>query len=171
MRSCYLRVHFSFLLAGTLIALTACVGPQGPPGPAGPPGSSSGGGPPYEWVCTPISIPKSGGNSAIDLSIFNGSANTANIAVHILNEAGTNLAGHNIPGTNPVAQYPGQTGNNTVALAAKNTLHVEFQVAQAQVDPPNIGTTVHVTSDIPIAVGINLQWGGEFPGPCMQLPK
>ena len=118
MRSCYLRVYLSFLLAGSVIALTACVGP---PGPAGPPGSSSGGGPPFECVCTPISIPKSGGNAAIDLSIFNGSANTANIAVHVLNEAGTNLAGHNIPGTNPVAQYPGQTGNNTVALAAKNT--------------------------------------------------
>ncbi len=109
--------------------------------------------------------------SAIDLSIFNGSANAANIAVHILNEAGTNLAGHNIPGTNPVAQYPGQTGNNTVALAAQNTLHVEFQVAQAQIDPPNIGTSVHVTSDKPIAVGINIQWGGEFPGSCMQLSK
>jgi hypothetical protein len=91
--------------------------------------------------------------------------------VHILNEAGTNLAGHNIPGTNPVAQYPGQTGNNTVTLAAKNTLHVEFQVAQAQIDPPNIGTSVHVTSDKPIAVGINVQWGGEFPGPCTLLPK
>jgi len=91
--------------------------------------------------------------------------------VHILNEAGTNLVGHNIPGTNPVAQYPGQTGNNTVPLAAKNTLHVEFQVAQAQVDPPNIGTTVHVTSDNPIAVGINIAWGGQFSGPCMQLPK
>jgi hypothetical protein len=171
MGSCYSRVYFSFLLAISAIPLTACVGPQGPPGPAGPPGSSSGGGPPYEWVCTPISIPKSGGNSAIDLSIFNGSANTANIAVHILNEAGTNLAGHNIPGTNPVAQYPGQTGSNTVALAAKNTLHVEFQVAQAQIDPPNIGTSVHVTSDNPVAVGINIQWGGEFPRPCMLLPK
>jgi len=171
MRYCYFRIYLSFLLAGSVIALTACVGPQGPPGPAGPPGSSSGGGPPYEWVCTPISIPKSGGNSAIDLSIFNGSANAANIAVHILNEAGTNLAGHNIPGTNPVAQYPGQTGNNTVALAAQNTLHVEFQVAQAQIDPPNIGASVHVTSDKPIAVGINIQWGGEFPGSCMQLSK
>lgn len=149
-------------------------GPQGSPGPQGPqgdPGTSSGG-PPFEWVCTPISIPNAAGNTGIDLSIFNGSANTANVAVHVYNGAGTNLAGQTIPGTNPAAQYPGQTGNNTVAIAAKNTLHVEFQTAQSfQVDPAEVGTSVHVISDNPIAVGINIAWSGQFPGPCMQLSK
>jgi len=146
-------------------------GPQGPQGPQGDPGSS-GGGPPFEWVCTPISIPNSAGNAGIDLSIFNGSSSTANVAVHVYNSAGTNLAGQTIPGTNPAVPYPGQTGNNTVAVAAKNTLHVEFQVAQSfQVDPAQVGTSVHVTSDNPIAVGINIAWSGQFPGPCMQLSK
>jgi len=69
-------------------------------------------------------------------------------------------------------QYPGQTGNTTVAVSAKNTLHVEWQVSQAsQIDPALVGTSVHVTSDNPIAVGINIAWSGQFPGPCMQLPK
>src|SRR5882724_3656592 len=126
-------------------------GIQGPQGPQGDPGASSGGGPPFEWVCTPISVPNAAGNSGIDLSIFNGSSNTANVAVHVYNGAGANLAGQNIPGTNsPVVQYPGQTGNNTVALAAKNTLHVDWQTAQSfQVDPAQVGTSVHVTSDNP----------------------
>jgi len=147
-------------------------GIQGPQGPQGDPGASSGGGPPFEWVCTPISIANSSGNASIDLSIFNGSANTANVAVHVYNEAGTNLAGQNIPGTNPAVQYPGQTGNNTVAVAPKHTLHVPFQVAQSfQIDPAQVGTSVHVISDNPIAVGINVAWSGQFPGPCMQLPK
>lgn len=145
-------------------------GVQGPQGPQGDPGSSSG--PPFEWVCTPISIPNAAGNSAIDLSIFNGSLNSANVAVHVYNGAGTNLAGQTIPGTNPGVPYPGQTGNNTVAVASKNTLHMEFQTAQSyQVDPAQVGTSVHVTSDNPIAVGINIAWSGQFPGPCMQLPR
>jgi len=92
--------------------------------------------------------------------------------VHVYNGAGTNLAGTAIPGTNPAVQYPGQTGNSTVALAAKNTLHVDWQTAQSfQIDPAQVGTSVHVISDNPIAVGINIAWGGQFPGPCMQLPK
>ena len=147
-------------------------GIQGPQGPQGDPGASSGGGPPFEWVCTPIDVPNASGNSGIDLSIFNGSSNTANVGVHVYNKAGTNLAGTTIPGTNPTVPYPGQTGSNTVPVSAKNTLHVEWQTSQSfQIDPALVGTSVHVTSDNPIAVGINIQWGGQFPGPCMQLPK
>jgi hypothetical protein len=149
-------------------------GLQGPPGIQGPPGpaGSSSNGPPFEWVCTPISIPNSAGNTGLDLSIFNGGANTANVAVHVLNSTGGNLAGQTIPGTNPAAQYPGQTGNNTVSLGSWNTLHVEWQTAQSfQQNVADIGTSVHVTSDQPIVVGINIQWSGQNPSTCSLLAK
>lgn len=173
MNTLLLRAFLACFVFASLTAFVACVGPQGPPGPPGPAGS--GGGPPYVWVCTPASYPNAGSNTAADLYIFNGSTATANVAVHILDKNGNNLAGANIPGTSPAATYPGQTGSATVPVAASNTLNVRWQTPVAGGPGfdgvTNVSTAVTVTSDQPIAVGSNFQWSGFKPLPCTLLPK
>ena len=157
---------------GLLLAQFGCQGPVGPPGPAGPPGPSGSSGPPYVWVCTPASYPMAGSNTRADLYVFNGSTSIANVAVHILDKNGTNLAGITIPGSSPAATYPGQTGSATVPVAAANTLIVNWVFPQ---DSPeggaNVSTAVRVVSDQAIAVGSDFQWGGFKPLPCTLLPK
>src|SRR2546425_6635334 len=141
-----LRLSFCSVAVSILIASVSCVGPQGPPGPPGPAGS--GGGPPYVWVCTPISFPNVASNSRADLSIFNTSSMTANVAVHIMNKDGVNLAGQNVPGSSPAATYPGQTGSATVPVASMNTLMVNWQTPQTftspGIDQTKVSATVHV---------------------------
>jgi hypothetical protein len=149
-------------------------GPAGPQGPAGAPGSGSGG-PPYVWVCTPANRPNSGGSPRDDVYIFNGSGSIANVAVNILDRSGTNLAGVTIPGSNPVRTYPGETGNNTVPLAAGHTRDVDW-VMPTTSGPgfdgiTNVAFTVRVTSDKPIVVGANFQFNGDIPSQCSLLPK
>jgi hypothetical protein len=147
------------------------IGPQGPAGPAGPAGPSSGGAP-YVWVCTPAHYPNTASNTRADLYIFNGSTSTANVAVNILDKDGVNLAGANIPGTNPAANYPGQTGTNTVPIAPANTLNVTWQTPQTYPEGgPNVSATIRISSDQPIAVGSNFQFSGFIPVPCSLLPK
>jgi hypothetical protein len=148
------------------------IGCQGPPGPAGPPGpSGSGGGPPYVWVCTPANY-FSGSNTPADLFVFNGSATTANVAVHLLNKDGVNLAGAAVPGANPAATYPGQTGASTVPVLSAHTLIVSYLTAQGNpASGGNIPASVRVVSDQPIAVGSNIQFSGFHPVPCSLLPK
>ncbi|HKO62797.1 MAG TPA: hypothetical protein VJV03_16655 [Pyrinomonadaceae bacterium] len=164
------RVRYSLL---GLLLLTVQIGCQGPPGPQGPAGPAGpGGGPPYVWTCTPAMYPMSGSNTRADLYIFNGSATTANIAVHILDKNGNNLAGVNIPGTNPAAPYPGQTGSATEALPASNTRIVTWQTpVDSPPGGPNVSATVRVVSDQPITVGSDFQWSGFKPLPCTFLPK
>jgi hypothetical protein len=149
-------------------------GPAGPTGPTGPPGPSSGG-PPYVWICTPASYPNTGGSPRADVYVFNGSSSTANVAINILDRDGTNLAGANIPGSNPVTTYPGETGANTVPLLPAHTRDVNW-VSPATGLPDSDGFTnvsfaVRVTSDQPIAVGTNLSFSGPMPVPCSLLPK
>jgi hypothetical protein len=154
----------------SLMLLTACPGPPGPAGPPGPVGAPAGG-PPYTWVCTPANY-HSGSSTNADISIFNGSATTANVTVHFLNKDGTNLSGVTVPGSAPPVTYPGQTGNTTVPVGAGHTMIVVFQTAQG--NPATGGdvlATVRVTSDQTIAVGSNIQFSGFHPGPCGQLPK
>lgn len=152
-----------------LLALQACK--PGPPGPQGPPGST-GGGPPYVWICTPAYYPMSGSNPRADLYIFNGSTATANVAVHILDKNGNNLSGVTIPGSTPASTYPGQTGNATVPVAASNTLIVKWVFPQDSPEGgPNVSASVRVVSDQPIAVGSDFQWSGFTPLPCSFLPK
>lgn len=87
---------------------------------------SAASGPPYVWVCTPGNY-YSGSPTHSELYVFNGSALTANIAVHFLNKDGVNLAGVTVPGASPAnpgdpaPTYPGQTGASTIPLAASNT--------------------------------------------------
>ncbi len=136
---------------------------------------SSRGGGPYVWVCTPASNETVAGNTRAGLYVFNGGSSNANVAVNILDRDGNNLAGHNIPGTNPAQNYPGQTGNATVPVAPAHTLVVDWttpQTAQPQSDGvTDVSYTVRVTSDQPVAVGSNFWWNGPAPLPCSLLPK
>ena len=146
-------------------------GPQGPAGPQGPPGASSGG-PPFVWVCTPATLvqPENGNGFTF---IFNGSSMAAKVAANFLNKDGTNLSGSVIPGSNPVANYPGQTGSNTVSLASHHTLFINYQTGN--LDPASGGAmlaTVLVTSDQPVTVSSTLDPSAVISAfPCALLPK
>lgn len=153
-----------------VVFLMLPIGCQGPAGPPGPPGASAGG-PPYVWVCTPANY-NSGSSTNADLFIFNGSATTANVAVHFLNKDGSNLAGVTIPGASPAATYPGQTGASTVSVSSANTLIVNYKTAQGNpASGGNVLATVRVVSDQPIAVGSNIEFSGFHPVPCSLLPR
>jgi hypothetical protein len=163
----------ALVILGVVIIASGCQGPPGPPGPAGP--SGSGGGAPYVWICTPAHYANAGSNTPADLYVFNGGVASANVAVHILDRDGNNLAGVTVPASTPASTYPGQTGSTTVPLASAHTLHVNWQTPQAG-GPGLDGIThvsfaVRVTSDQPIVVGSNFQWSGFHPLPCSLLPK
>jgi hypothetical protein len=150
---------------------TGATGPAGPEGPAGPAGSASG--PPYVWACTPAHRPGSGGPSRDDVYVFNGSANTATISVNILDANGVNLTGQPIPG-NPGSFYPGEAGAATVTLAAGHTRDLNWVMPTTGFDPAsesNVAFTVRVTSNQPIIVGANFEFGGDIPSQCSLLPK
>jgi hypothetical protein len=151
-------------------------GPQGPQGPAGaqgqqgPPGASAGG-PPFVWVCTPANLdaPQFGN----ELDIFNGSGTAANVAAHFLSADGTNLAGNTVPGLNPPATFPGQTGNNTVTLASQNTMIITFAngVGTRQANPSTLLATISVVSDRPVVVAYNIPSVSRQSTPCSLLPR
>lgn len=151
-------------------------GPEGPAGPAGPAGEDASNGPPFVWVCTPINY-KNAGSTLATVYVFNGSASTANVAMHWLNANGTNLAGVVVPGAvppnpgDPAPVYPGQTGATTVPLAPANTLIQEWYTAQF-LDPSSggdVAISLRVTSDQPIAVGTNIVFSGFHAVPCSAL--
>lgn len=147
-------------------------GPIGPVGPAGPAGTSTGGAP-YVWVCTPANY-NSGSPTNGAVFVFNGSASTANVAVHFLNKDGVNLSGASVPvGMGyPAATYPGQSGAATVPVAPSNTLITNWTTAAGlPADGGNIPATVRVVSDQAIAVGTNIEFSGFHPVPCSLLPK
>lgn len=153
--------------------LSGPAGPAGPAGPTGPQGPAglSAGGPPFVWVCTPANY-NSGSSTAATIFIFNGSSSTANVAVHILNKDGANLAGVTVPGSAPPSTYPGQTGSTTVAVPAGNTLIVGWFTAVGNpASGGDIAASVSITSDQPIAVGSNIEFSGFHPLPCSLLPK
>ena len=148
---------------------------EGPEGPPGPPGPSSGGAP-FVWVCTPASFPNGAGSPRSDLYIFNGSASTANVTVHMLDRDGNNLVGHTIPGVVPATVYPGETGATTVPVSAGHTRNLNWFMPVTSPPPTFDGITdvvftVRVTSDQPIVVGANFQFGGFMPNECNLLPK
>src|SRR5262245_40548415 len=153
--------------------ITGPQGPAGPHGPQGPPGASAGG-PPFTWVCTPANFDSAnnGNPNGADIDIFNGGSVTANVAAHFLSKDGTNLAGAVVPGSNPPNTYPGQTGNNTVAVAPQNTLIIPYQTGQGlRLTDNTLLATVVVTSDQPIAVGNTIPFGLPQAAPCSLLPK
>jgi hypothetical protein len=144
-------------------------GPEGPEGPAGPAGSTATG-PPFVWICTPAHYPLSSGSPRADLYVFNASATTANVAVHILDQNGVNLAGATIPGSTPAQVYPGEMGSATVAVAPSATRNLKW--VQPETSPeggPNVSFTIRVVSDQPIAVGSDLGFSGFIPLPCSFL--
>ncbi len=116
-----------------------------------------------------------GSNTRADVFIFNGSSLTANVAVHILDRDGTNLAGATVPGSTPTETYPGETGATTVALLSAHTRIFTFSMPQTSgpgLDGvTNVSTVVRVISDQPIAVGSDFQFSGFHSVPCSLLPK
>jgi hypothetical protein len=133
--------------------------------------SKSSGGGPFVWVCTPANY-DFGNNTTAEIDIFNSSGTTANVAAHFLAKNGTNLAGQPIPVTNPVVNYPGQTGNATVALASLNTLIISYQIGGGlRANSNALLATVRVTSDQPIAVGSQLSNGPPQAIPCSLVPN
>ena len=155
-------------------------GPQGPPGPQGdpgPPGPSSGGAP-FIWICTPANFPNGGGSPRSDLYIFNGSPNEAHVTVHMLDRDGNNLVGHTIPGAvaPAVTVYPGEIGAATTAVPTGHTRNLNWVMPVTSPPPTFDGITdvvftVRVTSDEPVVVGSNFQFGGFMPNVCHLLPK
>jgi hypothetical protein len=151
--------------------ITGPQGPAGPQGPQGPQGASAGG-PPFVWVCTPANYDLAGSGNNSEIDIFNGSATTANVAAHFLAKDGTNLSGSPIPGSNPLVNYPGQTGSNTVALAPQNTLILPYLTGSGTRATDNtLLATVSVVSDQPIVVGYNIPFGALQATPCSLLPR
>jgi hypothetical protein len=141
-------------------------GPTGPTGPEGPAGSAASG-PPYVWVCTPVSFANVGSNVRADVNVFNGGSATANVAVNILDVNGVNLAGVTVPGTSPATTYSGDSGASTVAVLPAHVRNVNFMTAITFPDPTtNVAVAVRVTSDQPISVGATVQWSGFVPLPC-----
>jgi hypothetical protein len=129
------------------------------------------GGPPFVWVCTPANY-DIGNNSSAEIDIFNGSGTTANVAAHFLAKNGTNLTGATIPGTNPTATYPGQSGSATVALGPGNTLILPYVTgAGTRANNNGLMASVSVTSDQPIVVGSMMANGPPNAIPCSFLHK
>jgi hypothetical protein len=112
-----------------------------------------------------------GGFFRQDLYVFNGGTSTANVAVHIFDENGNNLAGVHIPAaTIAPTTYPGQTGSATVTVDPLHTLITEWQLPDDTPPAINISTSVQVISDQPVVVG----FGSSVLGPsksCSLLPK
>jgi hypothetical protein len=158
------------------------VGPAGPAGPTGPTGATgqdgqdgadgaSAGGPPFVWVCTPGSLDY-GNNPTAEVSIFNGGDATATLSTHFLAKNGANVSGGVIPGSSPTANYPGETGSNTVTLASKNTLILPYLLGAGQRALDNtMMASIEVTSDQPIVVGMQMANGPLNAVPCNALPK
>jgi hypothetical protein len=117
-----------------------------------------------------------GNTSRADVYVFNGGATTANVAVNILDRDGNNLAGMNVPGSNPAQNYPGDAGNSTTPLPAAHTRNVTFVTPQtgggAGFDGvTRVSASIRVVSDQPVAVGTNFQFGGFNAVPCSPLSK
>lgn len=150
---------------------TGATGATGPTGPQGEPGTSSSG-PPYVWVCTPANY-DFGNNGQAEIDIFNGSSTTAaTVTAHFLAKDGTNLAGAVIPGTNPVANYPGTPGNTTVSVNPLNTLILPYLTgAGTRATMNTLMATVVVTSDVPIVVGSQMASGPLQAVPCNMMPN
>ncbi|PYR76316.1 MAG: hypothetical protein DMF86_12685 [Acidobacteria bacterium] len=141
-------------------------GPTGPTGPQGPAGSAAAG-PPYIWVCTPVTFQNAGSNAKAEIHIFNGAASTANVAVNILDRDGVNLAGVTVPGSSPPETYPGDTGTATVAVPAAHTRVFTWTTPQTYPDGvTNVSAAIRITSDQPIGVGAIVGWSGFIPLPC-----
>ena len=132
---------------------------------------ASSGGPPFVWVWTPANYDFDN-NGQAEIDVFNGSATTANVAVHFLAKNGANPAGAPIPGTSPAVNYPGQTGNATVAVATLNTLIIPYVTGGGvRAQSNGLLASVRVTSDQPIVVGSNLFSGPPQAVPCMFMHK
>jgi hypothetical protein len=119
---------------------------------------------PYTYGCTSLNVLGLGGTEKAMLSIYNGSAATANLTHKVLSGNGTNLSG-------------GLTQNTVAApLAATSTLGATktatFWWDDVHSDPSvsssTIQNSVRVVSDVPLAVSVHVGPGGNL-APCMRL--
>jgi hypothetical protein len=118
----------------------------------------------------PAGFPNLGSTNA-SVNIFNGSASTANVAVHFLDRNGANLAGAVVPGgSGPSDVYPGETGAATVAVAAGTTRIVPWHTALGNpATDANTPATIRIVSDQPVVVGVGVSFGGFFQIHCQFL--
>lgn len=110
----------------------------------------------FVYSCTPVTTPGIGGGGALaHLMIYNPNTTTVNVAAKWLTKTGVNLHGTNIPCAGcTVTQYPGQTGANTVPIAAGNTQLTSYQYPDTGSDlSGNVVATIRVVSDLPVNVG------------------
>jgi hypothetical protein len=91
--------------------------------------------------------------------------------VNIFDKDGVNLAGVTIPGTAPAASYPGETGATTVPVLPDHTRIVTWQLPQSSTGDTNVSYSVRVTSNQPVVVGSNFQFGGFMPNSCSLSPR
>jgi hypothetical protein len=100
---------------------------------------------------------------------------SANVGVNLLDRDGTNLTGVTIPGAVPPRVYPGEAGIATVPVLPAHTRQLDW-VMPVMSGPgfdgiTDVVYTVRVTSDQPVVVGANFQFGGNIPSQCSLLPK
>ncbi len=177
------RVWISSMAVAFLLTSLACSGSQAPPGPpssASPPGSDA---PPHVWICAPANSFFAQNGNFGSLYVFNGSSATANLAVHFLDDKGTNLAGVAIPGAQSGENYPGQPGNTTKTLLPAHTLIIAWRLPKFAQDlggvMGNLGpaadqlanrsTSIRVTSDQPIFVSAEYHLTDTHPIACGRL--
>jgi hypothetical protein len=112
---------------------------------------------PYVYGCTTPNLPGFGGSENVVMTIYNGSATTANLTTKILSGNGTQL-------------QAGLGVASTSTLGATKTKTVAWVVAHS--DPSETSSTaqnaVRVVSDVPISLGIDIG-GSNKQLACMQL--
>jgi hypothetical protein len=96
--------------------------------------------------------------------------------VNFLDKNGTNLAGHNIPGSPSPGTYPGEGNGVTVPLAADHTRDLYWQMPIAAGSGfdglTDVSFSIRVVSDQPIVVGVRLDYHPwENPQVCHELSK
>ena len=107
----------------------------------------------FVYACTPVSLPNTGnGASQAILSIYNPNTQAVNVAAKWLTKGGVNLSGATVPNGGG-AIYPGQTGANTVSIAAGNTQVTAYAVGDANAALDLEPATIRIVSDLPVNVG------------------
>jgi hypothetical protein len=121
---------------------------------------------PYVYGCTSLNIVGLGGTERTTLSIYNGSATTANLTHKVLSGNGTNLnAGLQQDSVAAPAALP-----NMSTLGATKTASFWWDDAHANpsVASSTVQSSVRVVSDVPVAVSLHVGTQGSL-APCTQL--
>jgi hypothetical protein len=122
---------------------------------------------PYVYGCTSLNVVGLGGNERATLSIYNGSATTANLTHKVLSGNGTNLSAgltqnSSIPGS-PALPATSTLGATKTAAFWWDDVHNDPSVTSSTVQ-----ATVRVVSDVPVAVSMHVGPSGNL-APCTRL--